>query len=225
MATTPTSPIHKPRAAASPSLSDRAYDAIRGLIVTLGLPPGAVVSERELQERLGLGRTPVREALRDLARDQLVEVYPRRGIVVSGVDAGDLAELSEVRVMLESQAARLAAIRREPQDLAETIGLLDELARLPGAHDERQLIELDQRIHRHVYRCAHNAFLEETLERHYVLTLRIWHLALDRVDCLHDAVDEHRELLEAIRDGEGARAAAVMRAHVVAFERSMRTVL
>ena len=63
-------------------------------------------------ERLGVGRTPVREALRDLAREQLVEVFPRRGMFVSGVDVGDIAGLSEVRLVLESEAARLAAERR-----------------------------------------------------------------------------------------------------------------
>ena len=78
-------------------------------------------------EQLGLGRTPVREALRDLAREQLVEVYPRRGIFVSGVDVGDIAGLSEVRLALESQAARLAAERRNDADRVATEELLEEL--------------------------------------------------------------------------------------------------
>src|SRR5262245_66507060 len=107
--TTPTLHINQPRASDEQSLSDRAYYAISELIVTLELPPGSVVSERELMERLGVGRTPVREALRDLAREQLVEVYPRRGIFVSSVYAGDIAGLSEVRLVLEGRAARLAA--------------------------------------------------------------------------------------------------------------------
>ena len=87
------------------------------------------------------------------------------------------------------------------------------------------MIELDQRIHRHVYRCTHNPFLEETLEEYYVLTLRIWFLALDRVERLDDAIREHRELLEAIRDRDPQRAEAVMRLHVSGFERAIRTVL
>ena len=74
-------------------------------IVTLELPPGSLVSERALMERLELGRTPVREALRALARDRLVEVYPRRGMFVSSVDVRDLAGLSEVRMTLEPRAA------------------------------------------------------------------------------------------------------------------------
>ncbi len=260
---TPTLHIHQPRAADARSLSDRAYYAIRELIVTLELPPGSVVSERHLMERLGLGRTPVREALRDLARERLVDVYPRRGIFVSGVDVADIAGLSEVRLALESQAARLAAERRNEADRVATEELLEELDRgadedvgnaardreagafrdvprrrrgssggiplggipLANKTDERRLIELDQRIHRHVYHCAHNPFLEATLEEYYVLTLRIWFLALDRVERLDDAIREHRELLEAIRDRDAERAEAVMRLHVTGFERAIRAVL
>jgi len=178
-----------------------------------------------LMDRLALGRTPVREALRDLAREQLVEVYPRRGMFVSGVDVGDMAGLSEVRLVLEGTAARLAAERRNHIDVQETEALLEELARSADAQGERSLIELDQRLHRHVYRCTHNAFLAATLEEYYVLTLRIWYLALDRVERLDDAVSEHRELLEALRDGDANRAESVMHAHIRGFERAIRAVL
>jgi DNA-binding GntR family transcriptional regulator len=207
------------------SLSDRATNAIRELIVSLELAPGSPVSERELMERLGLGRTPVREALRTLAQEKLVEVYPRRGIVVSPVDVGDLAALSEARIVLEGFAARLAAERANADDREVARALLAELPGSDDAHDERALIELDQRIHRHVYRCTHNPFIGSTLNEYYVLTLRIWFLALDRVARLDDAVTEHRELLEAICDGDPRRAEDVMRRHIESFERAIRAVL
>jgi DNA-binding GntR family transcriptional regulator len=217
--------VHQPDAADATSLSDRAYFAIRELIVSLELPPGSVIDEPELMERLGLGRTPVREALRTLMRERLVDVYPRRGMFVSRVDVRDLAGLSEVRLALEPVAARLAAERSTSEDRLGCSELLDELERAAGEQDERALIELDQRIHRHVYHCTHNDFLERTLEEHYVLTLRIWFLALDRVARLEDAVGEHRALLLAVRDGDPERAEKVMRRHVAGFERAIRAVL
>lgn len=222
--TTPALSIHQPEAADAESLADQAYYRIRELIVTLELPPGSLVSERELMEQMGLGRTPVREALRTLAREQLVDVYPRRGMFVSPVDVGDLAGLSEVRVKLECEAARLAAERATAAELAETYALLADLDRATS-HDERSLIDLDQRVHRHVYRCAHNPFLEATLNEYYMLTLRIWFLVLDRVVRLGDAIQEHRELLLAIRDGEAERAEVAMRRHVTGFESAIRRVL
>jgi len=223
--TTPALPIHQPEAADARSLADQAYFRIRELIVTLELPPGSLVSERELQERLGLGRTPVREALRALARERLVEVYPRRGMFVSSVDVRDLAGLSEVRNTLEPRAARLAAERATASDRQTIDLLLDELGQVHEEPDERALIDLDQRIHRQVYRCAHNPFLEETLNEYYVLTLRIWFLALDRIVRLEDAIKEHRELLLAIRAGDAAGAEEAMRRHVTGFENAIRRVL
>jgi DNA-binding GntR family transcriptional regulator len=214
-----------PESGAARSLSDEAYLRLRDLIVSLELRPGSILSERELTERLGLGRTPVREALRTLAQEKLVDVYPRRGIFVSSVNARDLASLSEVRAVLESHAAALAAERATPQERGEATALIEELDRTAGEHDERRLIELDQRIHRHVYRCAHNPFLEETLNEYYVLTLRIWFLALDRVARLDEAVHEHRQLMEAVRDGDPERAAETMRRHVRGFEQAIRQVL
>lgn len=217
--------VHQPEAAEAQSLSDRAYYSIRELIVTLELAPGSIVSERDLQDRLGVGRTPVREALQRLEGERLVEVYPRRGIFVSNVNVLDLAVLSEVRRTLEGFAARLAAERSSPADREEAVKLIAELRELEASADERRLIDLDQRIHRHVYRCAHNPFLEATLDGYYVLTLRIWFLALNRVTRLEDAVKEHLELLEAIRDGDPGRAEQAMRGHVASFEEAIRRVL
>jgi DNA-binding GntR family transcriptional regulator len=202
------------------SLADKAYHEIRGLIVSLELAPGAVIDERELIERLAIGRTPVREALRRLAHERLVEVYPRRGMFVSGVDVRELARLSEVREVLEPEAARLAAERATDVDREELGALLEELD--AGGSE---LIDLDERIHRAVYRAAHNDLLEATLEQYYVLALRIWSIALDRAHELEEAVEEHRALLEAIQTGDGDRAADTMRAHVQNFEQAMHRVL
>jgi DNA-binding GntR family transcriptional regulator len=202
------------------SLADKAYQQIRDLIVSLELAPGAVIDERDLIERLGIGRTPIREALHRLALEQLVEVYPRRGMFVTGVDVRRLARLSEVRAVLEPEAARLAAERATDADRAE----LDELLRELDA-GESELMQLDERIHRAVYRAAHNDLLEATLEQYYALALRIWMLALERTQDLEEAVEAHRELVEAIRDGDGERAAEVMRDHVENFEHAMHRVL
>jgi DNA-binding GntR family transcriptional regulator len=202
------------------SLADKAYHELRGLIVALELAPGAVIDERELIERLGIGRTPVREALRRLAHERLVEVYPRRGMFVTGVDVRQLARLSEVRAVLEPEAARLAAERATDDDRARFDALFAELD--AGGSE---LMQLDERIHRAVYRAAHNDLLEATLEQYYALALRIWMLALERTQDLEEAVEAHRDLLEAIRDGDGERAAQTMRDHVENFEQAMHRVL
>lgn len=204
------------------SQSDHAYRDIRALIVTLELAPGSLLSEPDLQQRLGLGRTPIREALRTLAHERLVDVYPRRGMFVAALDPRDLTALSEVREQLEPYAARLAAQRRTVEDLEVIDDLLAAIDTNAHDPDMRILIELDQRIHHHVYRCAHNDFLQGVCNEHYMHALRIWFLALDRVSHLGDAVAEHRDLLVAIREGDADRAAQVMSSHVTGFEAEVR---
>ncbi|HEX7627132.1 MAG TPA: GntR family transcriptional regulator [Gaiellaceae bacterium] len=213
-----------PPAGEAASLADQAYVALRDLIVSLELPPGFAIKEPELTARLGIGRTPVREALRRLALERLVEVYPRRGMFVTTVDVRDLARLCEVRAVLEPEAARLAAERATRPDLEQIGALLEELSE-PRRRDDRVLIDLDERIHRTIYRSSHNQLLEETLDWYYTHALRIWMLALDRAQGLRDAVLEHHELLDAIARGNGDRAADLMRAHIQHFEAEMRDAL
>ena len=202
------------------SLADKAYHEIRGLIVSLELAPGALIDERELIGRLEIGRTPVREALRRLAHERLVEVYPRRGMFVTGVDVRELARLSEVRELLEPEAARLAAERATDADRDQLAALLAELEA-----GRSELMDLDERIHRAIYRASHNRFLEETLEEYYTLALRIWVTAVHQTGQLHAAVLEHRKLLQSIVAGNGENAALIMRVHVDEFEQTMRDAL
>jgi DNA-binding GntR family transcriptional regulator len=216
--------VLQPSGFGAASLADRAYYAIREMIVSLELRPGAVIDERALMERLEIGRTPTREALRRLAQERLVEVYPRRGMFVTSVEIRDLASLTEVRSVLESHVAGLAAERATDEDRSALESLLDELETRADL-DTSELMALDERIHRQVYSTAHNPFLESTLEEYYVLALRIWYLALDRTRELEQAVLGHRELLEAIRDGDADRAEETMRRHVVDFGGAMRRVL
>ncbi len=214
-----------PEHAPTEQLSQQAYYLLRDRIVTLGLAPGSLVNERELAEEFDLGRTPVRDALRRLADDGLVEIYPRRGVYVGPIDVGDLGAISEIRVELEGFVSRLAATRVTDTDRADIAALVAELDAMAGDADERRLIHLDQRIHRLIYRIARNPFLEGALDRYYVLALRLWFLALSRLHRLEDAVDEHRELLDAIARGDTATAERIARAHVTEFERSIRTLL
>jgi len=202
------------------SQSEHAYSRILERIVSLEMPPGSVVNEARLREELGIGRTPIREALQRLARENLVRSVPHRGTFVTDVNITDLARITEVRVVLEAHAARLAADKLSAGDRVTIEGLLDLVGR--RVTDQRELMRLDQQIHRTIYRAARNPFLEATLERYFNLSLRLWYLALDREVPLREAVDEHVELLRAILAGDGDLAETIMRKHVTGFEHEMR---
>jgi len=211
--------------APSGSLAAQAHSTIRDLIVTLRLPPGAIIQEEVLSKTLGYGRTPIREALIRLAQENLVTVAPRRGTFVSEINLTDLAQISEVRIQLEGFAAALAAQRINEAERRVADTLLADLALLAAEHDPFNMIELDKSVHFFVYRCAKNPLLEESLVRYFNLSLRIWHLALDRVTYLHSSVSEHRELLQAVKAGAAKKAQQIAAQHVKSFEAEIRKVI
>jgi DNA-binding GntR family transcriptional regulator len=206
------------------SQSEEAYARLLERIVSLDMPPGSVVNEARLRDELKIGRTPIREALQRLARENLVRSIPHRGTFVTDVNITDLARITEVRVVLEGHAARLAAEKLTAAD-REALTELVELLRRGAVTDQRDLMHLDQRIHHAIYRAAHNPFLESTLERYFNLSLRLWYLVLDRQVGLRQAVDEHIDLLQAVLAADRELAETVMRRHVIGFEREIRKVL
>ena len=195
-------------------LADRAYAELRDRIVTLRIAPGAPIDEDALGGELEIGRTPVREAIKRLALENLVTVFPRRGTFASDINITDLADISDVRMQLVTPAQR-----------AELDQLLDELASSQGSDDIDALMLLDSRIHRFVHRASGNPYLAETLGRYFNLSLRIWYLVLDRLPHLFARVHEHEDVLRAIGEGDPDRARAVLVEHIETFEREIRSVL
>jgi DNA-binding GntR family transcriptional regulator len=206
-------------------LADRAYTELRDRIVSLQIAPGAPIDEDGLGAELDMGRTPVREAIKRLALENLVNVFPRRGTFASEINITDLAHISDVRMVLEGHAAYRAAERITDAQRAELEQLLAELRASRGSDNTGALMALDARVHRFVHRCAGNPYLEETLNRYFNLSLRIWHLVFDRLPHLFARVHEHDDVLHAIAAGESERARDVLTEHIATFEREIRAVL
>jgi DNA-binding GntR family transcriptional regulator len=206
-------------------LADRAYVQLRDRIITLRIPPGAPIDEDGIGEAFEMGRTPVREAVKRLALENLVTVFPRRGTFASEINITDLTHISDVRTVLEAHAAALAAERITDAQRAELEALLVELSGSKGSDDGEALMALDARLHRFIHRCSGNPYLEETLGRYFNLSLRIWHLVIDRLPHLFARVHEHEDVLLAIADGDAARASDILIEHIATFEREIRTVL
>ncbi|WP_199435431.1 GntR family transcriptional regulator [Qaidamihabitans albus] len=205
------------------SLFERAYVAIRDQLITNQIRPGAPVREDQLSRQLGVGRTPVREAIKRLETERLVNVYPRRGVFATDVHITDLSLLTEVRTQLEGQAALLAAARATRAEREELRHLLGEIAqRGRSAVDQ---IEVDSTVHRTISQCAHNPFLEASLAAHYNLILRIWHLFIDRLPEITDHVAELVPVVNAVVDGDGERARKLVIEHVIGFERAVMSTL
>jgi len=217
--------VSKSRAGDRGLLADRAYRALRDRLVTLRIPPGSPIDEDAIGRELHMGRTPVREAIKRLALENLVTIFPRRGTFASEINITDLAHISDVRAQLEGHAAYRAAERITDAQRAELSGLLVELDIRRGAEELESLMELDATVHRFIYRCAGNPFLEETLGRYLNLSLRIWYLVIDRLPHLFARVHEHQDVLRAIEAGEPDRARDILTSHIGTFESEIRSVL
>jgi DNA-binding GntR family transcriptional regulator len=216
-------PSRRAGADAGGLLSDRAYAALRDRLITLAVAPGAPIDEDALTRELGVGRTPVREAVRRLALEGLIVVFPRRGTFASPVNITSLSDITDVRAQLEPHAAERAARLADDGDRAEAARLIARLARTDAS--QSSLIALDAEVHRFVHRCSRNPYLARDLDRYLNMSLRIWHLTFDRLPSLDDPVHEHRTLLEAIIRGDPEAARVTALEHVLAFEREMRAAL
>nr|WP_307804657.1 GntR family transcriptional regulator [Streptomyces sp. VRA16 Mangrove soil] len=203
-------------------------------MVTLRIRPGEPVHDGRLAEELGLGRTPVREALGRLETERLIVAYPRRGTFATEVNIADLGHICEVRQELEPLAASLASRRATSADRDMLDGHLEQLERMEtaggagrarGPERETELIRLDMAVHRAVYAVTHHPYLEATLVGYDNLATRIWCLFIDRLDGLDQHVHQHGALLRAIIEGDAAKAATLAAEHVDDFGRAIRALI
>ena len=196
--------------------SERAYARVREMVLTGELEPGAVLNQAVLARRIGISTTPLREALRRLAQQGLVELGAHRDARVAPLDAAEARDLVELRQDLDPLAAGLAAQRRTAADLAE---MADSLARLESLPEDPSPAQLagHRRFHAALYRASHNAVLVETLDGLWDKTDRYRRHALraGRSDEeVAQRAEEHRLLVEAVSDRDAAAATELMRRHV-----------
>jgi len=202
-------------------IAERAYLELRDRIVTLRFAPGTVLREDELMADLGIGRTPLREAVKRLALERFVAIQPRRGTYVTEVDVAEIVHITEVRAELEGYAAGLAARRMDAAALRAAEALLAELEQLGRGDDPAALMRLDQRVHGFVWDASANPYLIDTLGIYFSLSRRIWYVVLDRVPGLGHAVHDQAELLRALTARDAQRARGIMREHVLSFQREI----
>ena len=198
--------------------SDQAYTALRLEIVEGTLAAGTVLAEVEQSTRLGVSRTPLREALSRLVADGLVASHSGRGLVVTDTSIERITELFEVRQALEEQAARLAARRRDP---AVFVQLQREFATV-SVDDIADYYSLVARLDAAIDEATGNAFLVSTLDGVRTHVARIRRLAKDNPERLLQSVGEHLMIVDAIVDGSESLAAHAVQLHLY---RSLKNIL
>lgn len=192
----------------SETLTEKAYRELEEQIVTLHIPPGSVVSEAMLSRRLGLGRTPIREALQRLARESLVVILPRRGIVVSEINIARQLRLLEARREIERLLARSAARRRSAAQklrFAEIAAGMDQAAQRA---DDLAFMRLDRAFNELILEAAGNEFAAAAMGLMNGLSRRFWYVHYREMADLPLAARLHAAIARAIATGEAEGAAA-----------------
>lgn len=184
------------------STADAAYGKILNLIIIGDLPAYSLISESDLTQRTGCGRTPVREALQRLKFEGFVDVMPRRGILVTPIDVTRQLELLETRRPLEELMITLAAARATAEQRQEMRELADQLERAINERDRETYLAINQAIHALEAEAAHNRYLERQIEIIHSLSRRFWYSFIVDTESFSKAAEHHAATLRAIADGD-----------------------
>jgi DNA-binding GntR family transcriptional regulator len=192
------------------TLTDRAYINLEELIVRLILAPGTVVSEQMLSERLGIGRTPIREALQRLARERLVRILPRRGLFISEIDVKGQLRLLEVRREVERVVSRSAARRASPQERKQFTELARAFERSAKSGDDETFMRIDRAFNELCLQAARNDFAAGAMRLMNSLSRRFWYVHNKEAADMPEIAKLHAGVSRAIAAGDETRAAAAL---------------
>jgi DNA-binding GntR family transcriptional regulator len=196
-----------PAAAGPPALADQARAQLEELIVKLELAPGSIWSELQLSERLGIGRTPIREALQRLEGEHLVRILPRLGVQITDINVTQQLLLLEVRRVLERLIAENAARRATPEEREQLLRMADTLEAMVNA-DVLKFLRYHYDIKKYIAGCARNEFAASAIAPTHAMSRRFYYLHYRKAHDLPVAARHHANVIRAIALGEQARAGA-----------------
>jgi GntR family transcriptional regulator, rspAB operon transcriptional repressor len=192
----------------------RAYAALREAIVAMELPPGARLSENELAARLGVSRTPVREALIRLRDEQLVEIAPQRGTFVTPISVRGVLDAQFVREALECAAVRLAAEHATDDDVTELWAMIDAQHRSREAGDLEAFYRLDEAFHTRLSDLSGHLVASTIAQRAKGHLNRVRRLSLPRPHYIEEMIAEHEAVVAAVGDHDPHTAEHALRHHL-----------
>jgi DNA-binding GntR family transcriptional regulator len=197
-------------AAGAPSLTERAYGEIEQMIVTLKLAPGTAISEAALSQRLRIGRTPIREALQRLARERLVSILPRRGIIVSEINVNSQLRLLEVRREVERLIATSAARRATAEERERFLEIARTFTSSAKGNDEAAFMRVDREFNELSVIAARNEFAAGAMSLMHALSRRFWYIHYKQAADMPQTAKLHADIARAIAAGNERAAAAAL---------------
>lgn len=206
-------------------LREIVFEAIREAIINGILKPGERLMEIQLAEEMGVSRTPVREAIRKLELEGFVVMIPRKGAYVAGLSMKDIADVFEIRAALEGLAAGLAAERITEEELEELERLLVKIGECIQSDDLNAVIEQDTEFHEVLFKATRNERLEQIVSNLREQIQRYRTASLSSPGRMKVALEEHKQIVEALSERDVEKAQRLAREHIENAENSMLEVL
>lgn len=202
------------------TMRDQAFQWLKRKIITLEYPMGSALVENDVCRELGMGRTPVREAIQQLAAEGLVSILPRKGTFVSNVSFWDFEKLLETRVMLETHVVRQLGVSITPEQIANLKSLFTDVPELIKQRDLDELLKIDRKFHQSLVALLDNPYLDSIAEHIYDLVARTWYLSFRKrsQDDLALTLQDHLDILDNLEEGKTEEAVKAVREHVLNFK-------
>lgn len=214
---------HAPRRRGEPviSLRNTAYEAIKRRIITCDLKPGEVLSEGVLSSELNIGRTPVHQAIDRLAADGLIDVLPRKGIMVKPISLNEIFDIIDVRLVNEAFCVRKVAELAEPADLARLSENLDATWAAAKSREIETMMNLDRAFHASLAASSRNSLLPDIMGNLHDRSTRMWFISLRSNEHHVRVCEQHAAVVEGIRKHDPDQAEKAIRDHIEAFRENI----
>jgi Transcriptional regulators len=203
------------------SLNEQAYLAFRHKLITLRYKPGEYLNTAQVMDDLEIGRTPINQAIHRLATEGLLQIIPRKGVMVAPLSIDDALELIEVRLVNETLCVELASKKVSDVHIHQLHGMNQQIGSACKARDREKMMLLDREFHQVLANIAGNSRLSDILSVIHAQAQRFWATTLSNVEHMDEVITEHNEIIEALKSGDTRRATEAARAHIYSFKRTL----
>ncbi len=203
------------------SLNEIAYTRLKDALVTLAYKPGEYLNTAQVMERLGLGRTPINQALHRLSAEGLVQIIPRKGAMAAPLSMDDALELIEVRMVNETLCMRLAAAAITVGEIQELEAVAKDFENAAAQRDMVTLMNTDRLFHEKIASAARNTMLKDILSVLHARSQRFWAMSFSTLGHVEEVVAEHRAIVATLASHDAQAAAEAAKTHILSFRASL----
>ncbi|MEN8550009.1 GntR family transcriptional regulator [Acinetobacter soli] len=205
----------------APSLNEQAYQKLKQAVITLSYKPGEYLNTAQVMDELEMGRTPINQAIHRLAAEGLLQVLPRKGVMVSPLSINDAIDMIDVRLANEMLCIQLVCKKISVANITQLKQLHVEMCTACEHSDHLQMLALDRQFHQTLLDIANNKWLTDVLSILHAQAQRFWASTLLDKHHMQEVVDEHNQIINALINNQVHLAEEAVQSHILSFRQSL----